>query len=163
MTFHKPSTDPPKHEMAFFPNMTTSLPSESAEFRRVLWTGLYSQLVLMTVPVGGDIGDEVHTVDQILTFTSGTGKATIAGKDQDVKAGDLIIVPAGTQHQFVNTGPTPLILYTVYSPAEHKPTSVHKTKEEGDKEEEDGIDVPPEWAQRSKAENIKLGLVKGED
>jgi len=163
MAFHKPSTDPPKHEMAFFPNMTTSLPSESAEFRRVLWTGLYSQLVLMTVPVGGDIGDEVHTVDQILTFTSGTGKATIAGKDQDVKAGDLIIVPAGTQHQFVNTGPTPLILYTVYSPAEHKPTSVHKTKEEGDKEEEDGIDVPPEWAQRSKAENIKLGLVKGED
>jgi mannose-6-phosphate isomerase-like protein (cupin superfamily) len=51
--------DPPKHEMAFFPNMTTSLPSESAEFRRVLWTGLYSQLVLMTVPVDGEIGDEV--------------------------------------------------------------------------------------------------------
>lgn len=76
MTFHKPSTDPPKHEMAFFPNMTTSLPSESAEFRRVLWTGLYSQLVLMTVPVGGDIGDEVCSVHvlrsssvPLLTFT----------------------------------------------------------------------------------------------
>lgn len=103
-----------------------------------------------------------HTVDQILTFTSGTGKATIAGKDQDVKAGDLIIVPAGTQHQFVNTGPTPLILYTVYSPAEHKTTSVHKTKEEGDKEEEDGIDVAPEWSQKSKKENEKAGLVEGE-
>jgi len=154
--------DPPKHEMAFFPNMTTSLPSESAEFRRVLWTGLYSQLVLMTVPVDGEIGDEKHTVDQILTFTSGKGKATIAGKDQDVKAGDLIIVPAGTQHQFINTGPTPLILYTVYSPAEHKPTSVHKDKAQGDKEEEEGIDVPPEWARRSKAENEKLGLVEGE-
>lgn len=59
MSFPKPSSDPPKKEMVFFPNMTTSLPSESAEFRRVLWTGLYSQLVLMTVPVGGDIGDEV--------------------------------------------------------------------------------------------------------
>ena len=105
----KMSTDPPKHEMQYFPNMTSALPSESAEFRRVLWTGLYSQVVLMTVPVGGDIGDEVHTVDQALTFTSGVGKATIAGKDQDVKAGDLMVVPAGTQHQFVNTGPTPLV------------------------------------------------------
>ncbi|KAL9623599.1 MAG: hypothetical protein Q9160_002055 [Pyrenula sp. 1 TL-2023] len=160
--FPTPSLDPPKSEMAFFPQMTTSLPSESGEFRRVLWTGLYSQLVLMTVPVGGDIGDEVHTVDQILTFTSGTGLATIGGKDQPVKAGDLIIVPAGTQHQFVNKGPTPLILYTVYSPAEHKPTSVHKTKEQGDKEEEDGIDEAPEWATKSKAENEKLGRVKGE-
>ncbi|KAI4240330.1 MAG: hypothetical protein L6R42_011535, partial [Xanthoria sp. 1 TBL-2021] len=51
---------------------------------------------------------QVHTVDQALTFTSGVGKATINGKDQDVKAGDLMVVPAGTQHQFVNTGPTPL-------------------------------------------------------
>jgi hypothetical protein len=59
MPFPTPSMDPPKHEMAFFPSMTTSLPSESAEFRRVLWTGLYSQLVLMTIPVDGEIGDEV--------------------------------------------------------------------------------------------------------
>ena len=77
-----------------------------------------------------------------------------------MKAGDLIIVPAGTQHQFVNTGPTPLILYTVYSPAEHKPTTVHKTKEQGDQEEEDGIDEAPEWSQKSKTENEKAGLVK---
>ena len=104
-----------------------------------------------------------HTVDQILTFTSGKGKATISGVDQDVKAGDLIIVPAGTQHQFINTGPTPLILYTVYSPAEHKPTSVHKDKEQGDREEEEEIDVPPEWSQRSKKENEKLGLVDAEE
>ena len=105
----KMPSGPPKHEMAYYPEMTTRLPSTSGEFRRVLWTGLYSQVVLMTVPVGGDIGDEVHTVDQALTFTSGTGKATIDGKDQDVKAGDLMVVPAGTQHQFVNTGPTPLV------------------------------------------------------
>jgi len=151
---------PPAHEMAFFPQMTTSLPSISGEFRRVLWTGLYSQVVLMTVPVGGDIGDEVHTVDQALTFTSGTGKATINGKDQDVKAGDLVVVPAGTQHQFINTGPTPLILYTIYSPAEHDPKTVHKTKEEGDKEEEEGKDEAPEWAEKSKKENEAAGLVK---
>lgn len=63
----------------------------------------------MTIPVGGDIGDEVHTVDQALTFVSGIGKATIAGKDQEVRSGDLMCVPAGTQHQFVNTGETPLV------------------------------------------------------
>jgi mannose-6-phosphate isomerase-like protein (cupin superfamily) len=108
----KMSSHPPKHEMVYFPNMT-SLASSSGEFRKVLHTGLYSQLVLMTIPVGGDIGDEVHTVDQILTFTSGQAKATINGKDRDVNAGDLIIVPAGTQHQFVNTGKTPLVRVVV--------------------------------------------------
>ena len=56
----KMNTSPPKHEMVYFPDMTTALPSKSGEFRRVLWTGLYSQVVLMTVPVGGDIGDEVR-------------------------------------------------------------------------------------------------------
>ncbi|KAI0407973.1 RmlC-like cupin domain-containing protein [Xylaria palmicola] len=160
--FPTPSSDRPKHEMQHFPNMLMALPSESAEFRRVLWTGLYSQVVLMTVPVGGDIGEEIHTVDQILTFTSGTGLAQVGGKEQEVKAGDLVVVPAGTRHQFINTGPTPLLLYTVYSPAEHKPTSVHRTKEEGDKAEEEGRDEPPEWSQKSKAENEKEGWVKAE-
>jgi len=125
----------------------------------VLWTGLYSQVVLMTIPVGGDIGEEVHTVDQALTFTSGTAKATVAGQDKEVKAGDLVVVPAGTQHQFVNTGPTPLILYTIYSPAEHNASTVHKTKEEGDELEEAGKDEAPEWSQKSKKENKAAGLV----
>lgn len=70
---------------------------------------------------------QVHTVDQALTFTSGTGKATIAGKDQDVKAGDLMVVPAGTQHQFVNTGPTPLVEFfptpDILYPPQRKETS----------------------------------------
>lgn len=109
MADFKPNSGIPKHEMVYFPKMTSSLPSSSGQFRKVLFTGLYSQVVLMTIPVGGDIGDEVHTVDQALTFTSGKGKATINGKDQDVEAGDLMVVPAGTQHQFVNTGPTPLV------------------------------------------------------
>jgi mannose-6-phosphate isomerase-like protein (cupin superfamily) len=104
-----PNSGPPAHEMVYFPQMTTTLPTTSAEFRKVLWTGLYSQVVLMTIPVGGDIGDEVHTVDQALTFTSGKGRATINGKDQDVSAGDLMVVPAGTQHQFINTGNVPLV------------------------------------------------------
>lgn len=155
--FKTPSSDPPKHEMQHFPRMTTSLPSKSAEFRRVLWTGLYSQLVIMTIPEGGDIGEETHTVDQALTFTSGTGLAQVGGKEQEVNAGDLVIVPAGTKHQFLNTGPTPLILYTVYSQAEHKPTTVHSTKEEGDREEEEGIDVAPDWSRRTREQNRKEG------
>jgi mannose-6-phosphate isomerase-like protein (cupin superfamily) len=98
-----------KYLVAYFPKMATALPASSSEFRKVLWTGLYSQVVIMTIPVGGDIGDEVHTVDQALTFTSGKGLATINGKDQAVEAGDLMVVPAGTQHQFVNTGDSPLV------------------------------------------------------
>jgi uncharacterized protein YjlB len=92
-----------------------------------------------------------------LLFTSGRGLAT--GKDQEVKAGDVVVVPAGTQHQFVTRGDTPLELITVYAPAEHLPSSVHKTKEEGDKAEDDEVDVAPEWSGKSKAENVKNGLV----
>ncbi len=57
----KMHSGPPKHEMAYFPQMNSSLPSTSSDFRRVVWTGLYSQVVLMTVPVGGDVGDEVRS------------------------------------------------------------------------------------------------------
>ena len=102
----------------------------------------------------------MHTVDQILIFTSGKGLATVAGKDQEVSAGDIVVVPAGTQHQFVTRGDQPLELITVYSPAEHATKTVHKTKEEGDKEEDDGIDEAPEWSQQSKDHNEKAGLVK---
>lgn len=65
----KMPSGPPKHEMAYFPEMTSALPSKSGEFRRVLWTGLYSQVVLMTVPVGGDIGDEVGSCFFVARFT----------------------------------------------------------------------------------------------
>ena len=133
-TFPTPSKDPPKKEMVYYPNVNTAIPSTSAEFRRVLWTRLYSQLVLMTVPVGGDIGEEVQsqsvssncksplTFPRLIPWTKvslshpGSGLAEIAGKEQDVKVGDMIIVPAGTKHQFLNTGAAPLILHTVYSP-----------------------------------------------
>lgn len=77
----KVSGAPPKHEMVYFPGLTSEVRA-FGQFRRVLHTGLYSQLVSMEIPVGGDIGDEVHTVDQVLIFTSGEGKATVAGKDQ---------------------------------------------------------------------------------
>ncbi|GAA1428628.1 cupin domain-containing protein [Microlunatus lacustris] len=114
------------------------------DFRRVLWTGKYSQLVIMTIPPDGEIGQEVHPdTDQILTFVSGVGEARINGETQPVAQGDLVCVPAGAEHNFVNTGPNPLVLYTVYGPPEHADGAVHHTKEEADEAEESGQDEPP--------------------
>ncbi|WVR03207.1 hypothetical protein IAU60_000198 [Kwoniella sp. DSM 27419] len=139
---------PPEKKMVVFPRATTSMPSEFSEFRHVLWTGVSSQLVAMTIPVGGEIGEEVHHVDQHLIFTSGQAKAIVAGEEKEIKAGDLVIVPQGTKHNFINTGPNPLSLFTVYAPPEHNEKSVHQTKEEGDELEEAGKDEPPEWADK---------------
>ncbi|MFD6661388.1 cupin domain-containing protein [Micromonospora chalcea] len=117
---------------------------KSPDFRRVLWTGEHTQLVIMTIPPGGEIGEEVHEgIDQILTFVSGTGEARVAEEKKEVVSGDLVVVPAGTKHNFVNTGPNPLVLYTVYGPPEHADGAVHKTKEEADAAEEAGEDEPP--------------------
>ena len=116
----------------------------SPDFRRVLWTGEHTQLVIMTIPPGGEIGEEVHEeIDQILTFVSGTGQAVVGGQKKNVAQGDLVVVPAGKKHNFLNTGENPLILYTVYGPAEHADGAVHKTKEEADALEEAGKDEPP--------------------
>ena len=117
---------------------------KSPDFRRVLWTGEHTQLVIMTIPPGGEIGEEVHPDnDQILTFVSGTGEATVSGAKKQVAQGDLVVVPAGMKHNFVNTGPNPLILYTVYGPPDHADGAVHKTKEQADAMEEAGKDEPP--------------------
>jgi mannose-6-phosphate isomerase-like protein (cupin superfamily) len=117
---------------------------QSADFRRVLWTGKHTQLVIMTIPPGGEIGEEVHEEnDQILTFVSGTGEAQVSGQKRKVVAGDLVAVPAGKKHNFLNTGPLPLVLYTVYGPPDHADGAVHKTKKEADRLEEAGKDEPP--------------------
>jgi mannose-6-phosphate isomerase-like protein (cupin superfamily) len=117
---------------------------QSADFRRVLWTGRHAQLVVMTIPPGGEIGEETHEdTDQILTFVSGTAEADVAGQTTQVTQGDLVAVPAGTRHNFRNTGVNPLVLYTVYGPPEHADATVHATKEEADTAEESGQDRPP--------------------
>jgi len=118
---------------------------KSADFRRVLWTGKHSQLVIMTIPAGGEIGEEVHEdTDQVLSFVSGVGEAQVGGQQRPVRAGDLVAVPAGTKHNFLNTGPNPLVLYTVYGPPEHADGAVHRTKEEAEAAEESGEDEPPQ-------------------
>jgi mannose-6-phosphate isomerase-like protein (cupin superfamily) len=116
---------------------------QSSDFRRVLWTGAHTQLVVMTVPPGGEIGEEVHEdIDQILTFVSGVGEADVAGVTQPVGQGDLVVVPAGTVHNFRNTGVDPLVLYTVYGPPDHADGAVHATKADADAAEASGADQP---------------------
>ena len=117
---------------------------KSGDFRRVLWTGEHTQLVIMTIPPEGEIGVETHDEnDQVLSFISGVGEAAVAGETRTVKAGDVVVVPAGTEHNFTNTGPNPLVLYTVYGPPDHADGVVHATKEEADAAEAAGHDEPP--------------------
>src|ERR1700709_276124 len=112
---------------------------KSPDFRRVLWTGEHTQLVIMTIPPGGEIGEEVHEdTDQIITLVIVTGEATVSGQKRKVAQGDLVVVPAGRKHNFVNTGQNPLILYTVYGPPEHAEGAVHTTKEQAAQAEESG-------------------------
>ena len=112
---------------------TAALADDSTDFRRVLWTGDHTQLVVMTIPVGEEIGSEVHDAnDQILSFVRGSGRAEVAGETRPVGAGDVVVVPAGTRHNFVNTGTEPLVLTTIYGPPDHEPGTVHHTKADAD-------------------------------
>lgn len=112
------------------------LTKENTNFRTVLHTGKFSQIVAMSLPVGGDIGEEVHNnVDQILVFVDGEGEAILNGETRKVEEHDVVFVPAGATHNFKNTGDEELKLFTVYSPPEHPDGTVHKTKEDAEKEE----------------------------
>lgn len=104
------------------------------DFRRVLYTGKNSQLVLMSLKPGEEIGSEVHDdIDQFFRFEDGQGKVVIDGREIEVIDGSGIVVPAGAEHNVINTSEASLLkLYTVYSPPEHKNNTVHKTKEEAE-------------------------------
>jgi mannose-6-phosphate isomerase-like protein (cupin superfamily) len=102
-------------------------------FRREMITGEFSQVVAMTIPVGGEIGEEVHEGnDQLLVFIEGEGEAVLDGAKSPVAPNQLVFVHAGTRHNFLNTGQVPLRLVTVYAPPEHLPGTVHQTKEEAE-------------------------------
>lgn len=105
---------------------------ENENFRKVLYTGKGSQLVLMALQPNEDIGMEVHTEnDQFFRFESGEGKVIIDGNEYVVGDGDAIVVPMGAEHNVINTSNTEMLkLYTIYSPAHHKDGIVRATKEE---------------------------------
>ncbi len=107
-------------------------------FRTVLFTGPKSQLVLMNIPAGGEIGEETHAhVEQTLFFISGKGEAVLNGEAQPLSAGDVVVVTPGVRHNFRNTGSEPLKLYTVYVPPNHIEGRIHVTKADADADAED--------------------------
>lgn len=107
---------------------------ENSYFREVLKTVENTQVVVMSIEVGSEIGEEVHEKeDQLLVFVEGEGEARIGGETQKIEDGDLVLVSKGTVHNFVNTGNVPLKLFTTYSPPHHPEGTIHKTKEEADK------------------------------
>jgi mannose-6-phosphate isomerase-like protein (cupin superfamily) len=97
-------------------------------FRQTVETGEHAQVVVMTIQPGEDIGEETHEGDQIVLFVEGEGTAVLARSEEPVRPGDLVFVPAGTLHNFVNVGPEPLRLVTIYAPSEHPDGTVHQTK-----------------------------------
>lgn len=100
-------------------------------FREVLFTAPYSQLVVMSLKPGEDIGSETHdNVDQFFRIEAGEGKAVLAGEEHPLSNGFVVVVPAGTEHNITNTSvDQPLQLYTIYSPANHRDGVVHATKQ----------------------------------
>jgi mannose-6-phosphate isomerase-like protein (cupin superfamily) len=107
------------------------------DFRRVLYTGNNLQLVLMALPPGCDIGEEVHDDrDQFFRIEEGEGEIRIDGVANRVEADFAVIVPAGARHNVINTGEAPLRLYTLYGPPEHRDGVVHATREQAEAEHE---------------------------
>lgn len=116
-----------------------ALTLENENFRQVLYTGKHLQLVLMTIAPGDDIGAEVHEGhDQFFRIESGEGEVLIDGQTHKVEDDDAVIVPAGADHNVINTGTQPLKLYTIYGPPEHKEGTLHATKQGAVEEHFDG-------------------------
>lgn len=123
--------------LANIENLTKTNPN----FRRVLYTGQHTQLVLMTLQPREEIGLETHpTTDQFFRIEEGEGKIVINKEEQPIKDGDAIIIPAGTPHNLINTSSKkPLKLYTLYSPPHHKDGVTHPTKKDAEQDTTDHL------------------------
>lgn len=118
--------------MAKITNITQQAKTNE-DFRQVLATGKHTQVVIMSIPPGGDIGEEIHPDnDQVLYAVSGMGQVMLDGEISDFETGDMVLVPAGAKHNFVNKGDVDLKIITTYSPPHHPEGTVHKTKEEAE-------------------------------
>ena len=124
----------------------------NANYRTVAWTGKYLQVTLMSIPIGGDIGLEVHPeTDQFIRLDKGRGRAQLGPSkkdfdiDQEVEDGWCVLVPAGTWHNVTNIGDEPMQVYTIYAPVHHAADKVQATQEIAEADEEAGTDEPPTW------------------
>ena len=121
-----------KTTMSYHTNILTTT-KENKNFRRVLFTGKNSQLVVMSIPPGGEVGAETHKyTEQTLFFLSGNGEGTLATEKFPVGPGDVVVVVPGTYHNFKNTGTQDLKIYTTYAPPNHLDGLVEATKAEAD-------------------------------
>lgn len=110
---------------------------ENENFRKVLYTAKHSQLVLMSLKPGEDIGEEVHELDQFIRVEAGSGKAVLDGVEHKLEDGSSVLIPEGTKHNIINTSESEsLKLYSLYSPPEHKDGIVRETKEDAEEDEE---------------------------
>lgn len=110
---------------------------ENENFRKVLYTASYMQLVVMSIPAGEDIGEEVHGQDQFIRVEQGSGKAILDGIEHDLRDDTATVIPAGTKHNIVNTGEGPLKLYSIYATPHHEDGTVHKTKADAEHDHEE--------------------------
>jgi mannose-6-phosphate isomerase-like protein (cupin superfamily) len=123
---------------------------DNDHYRAVVWSGRYLQVTLMSIPVGSDIGLELHAeTDQFLRLDSGRGRVQMGPSkdeltfDKEVSDGWCVLVPAGTWHNITNTGDEPMQVYAIYAPAHHKPGKIHETAAD---DAADQDDQPAEWS-----------------
>ncbi len=114
---------------------------ENSHFRKVLYTTTQSQLVLMSLLPGEEIGEEIHDVDQFLRIEQGTGMVVLDDVPHPIEDGSAIVVPIGTKHNIVNTGKDSMKLYSLYMPPHHKDGTIHETKAQAESDDEhfDGV------------------------
>ena len=113
-----------------------SVSVKNENFRQVLYTAKNCQLVVMALNPKEEIGMEVHELDQFFRVEEGIGEAILDGIHKIISAGFAVLVPAGTNHNIVNTGTVPMKLYTLYSPPNHRDGVIHKTRAEAEKDNE---------------------------
>jgi len=117
-----------------------SITIKNDKFRQVLYTASYCQLVVMALKVNEEIGEEIHELDQFFRVEAGTGEAVLDGVRTPISTGFVVLVPAGMNHNIINTGRVPLKFYTLYAPPNHRDGVVHHTRSdaEADNEHFDG-------------------------
>lgn len=126
---------PSKNKMSYVTNIEKDS-LENKNFRKVLYTAKNSQLVVMSLLPGEEIGEEVHQLDQFIRVEKGHGKTTLNDVESEISDGFAVVVPAGTKHNIINTSETEeMKLYTVYSPPNHKDGTIHVTKAEAEAKE----------------------------
>jgi len=134
----KKQSPSPSEKVSYHTNIFSDT-AANTYFRHVLFTGQNSQLVVMSIPPGGEVGSETHKyTEQTLFFLSGKGEGFLNDKMFPIIPGDVVVVVPGTKHNFKNTGTEDLKIYTVYAPPNHIDGRIHKTKADADADTADG-------------------------